>query len=217
MGAHRGRGRSGGKASRRREEPSGGLGWARGGLRRLLRGAEAPAAAVGGGGGGPASLGGDGWVGEHQRRPRKLATWSFGREGGWRRELRGDLRDGGGYGGRRCLFQVRGPAERGSCDQEGRRKGWGRLWVPKEDPRWSRARDRSRRGRSGRHGVVVAVRRPSSVSAPWIATRVEAEKLREKPGRSSWWHGEGAARGRRPRRPAQTGEGERGKERVERK
>jgi hypothetical protein len=129
-------------------------------------------------------LGGDGWVGEHQRRPRKLATGSFGREGGWRRELRGDLRDGGGYGGRRWLFQARGAAERGSHDQEGRRKGWGRLWAPKEDPRRSRTRDGSRRGRPGRHDVVVAVRRPSSVSAPWIATRGEAEKLREKPRRS---------------------------------
>ena len=61
-GAWGGRRRGGtwGKARERREEPRGGLGWARGGLRRLLRGAEAPAAAVGGGGGGPASLGGGG-------------------------------------------------------------------------------------------------------------------------------------------------------------
>jgi len=44
-------------------------------------------------------LGGGGWVGEHQRRPRKLATWSFGREGGWRRELRGSLGGGGANGG----------------------------------------------------------------------------------------------------------------------
>jgi len=72
-----------------------------------------------------------------------------------------------------------------------------------------------RRSRPGRHGVAVAVRRPSSASAPWIATRGD-EKLQEGPGRSGWWHGEGAARGHRPRRPAQTGEGERGKERVER-
>ena len=31
-------------------------------------------------------MGGGGWVGEHQRRPRKLATGSFGREEGWRRD-----------------------------------------------------------------------------------------------------------------------------------
>ena len=58
-GAWGGRRRGGtwGKARGRREEPSGGLGWARGGLRRLLRGTGA-AAAVGGGGGGPVARGG---------------------------------------------------------------------------------------------------------------------------------------------------------------
>ena len=52
-----------GKAKGRREEPIGGLGWARGGLRRLLRGTGAAAAAVGGGG--PVARGGVEQVGEH--------------------------------------------------------------------------------------------------------------------------------------------------------
>jgi len=50
----------------------------------------------------------------------------------------------------------------------------GRVWA-------SQARGRARCGRPGRHGVAVAVRRPSSTSAPWIATRGEAENLQEKP------------------------------------
>ena len=64
VGAHRGRGESGGKASRRREEPKGGLGWARDGWRRRLRGAGAPAAAFGSGGGGPVARGGVEQVGK---------------------------------------------------------------------------------------------------------------------------------------------------------
>ena len=67
-GAWGGRRRGGtwGKARGRREEPSGGLGWARGGLRRLLRGTGAATAAVGGGGGGPVARGGIEQVGEHR-------------------------------------------------------------------------------------------------------------------------------------------------------
>jgi len=38
-------------------------------------------------------------VGEHRWRSRKLATGSFGREGGWRRGLRGGLGGGGANGG----------------------------------------------------------------------------------------------------------------------
>ena len=83
----------------------------------------------------------------------------------------------------------------------------------------SQARARAGWGKGARHC--------SARSSPWhadgsprrackeMAPRGD-EKLQEGPGRSGWWHGEGAARGHRPRRPAQTGEGERGKERVER-
>ena len=100
MGAHRGRGESGGKASRRREEPKGGLGWARDGWRRRLRGAGAPAAAFGGGGGGPVARGGGERVGEHQQMSRKLFAGFVGREEGWRRELHGRPASGGANGGR---------------------------------------------------------------------------------------------------------------------
>ena len=63
-GAHRGRGENGGKDSRRREEPKGGLGWARDGRERLLRGEQRPAAAFGSGGGGPVARGGVEQVGK---------------------------------------------------------------------------------------------------------------------------------------------------------
>src|SRR6185312_11143788 len=102
VGAHRGRGESGGKASRRREEPKGGLGWARGGREGLLRGEQRPAAAFGGGGGGAAGLGGDEWVREHQWGSVVLAAGSVWCEDGWRRGLRGDLEGGGGHGGGGC-------------------------------------------------------------------------------------------------------------------
>ena len=86
----------------------------------------------------------------------------------------------------------------------------------------SRRETGARRGRSGRHGVAVAPRRPSSASAPWIATHGEAEKLRSgtraglgepgvgrRPGRA------GGAWPATSGRPGRTGEGER-IERVER-
>ena len=64
MGAHRGRGENGGKGSRRREEPKGGLGWSRDGREGLLRGEQRPAAAFGSGGGGPVARGGVEQVGK---------------------------------------------------------------------------------------------------------------------------------------------------------
>jgi len=60
-----------------------------------MAGAAAPRRAAAGGGGGGPVVGSDGErVGEHRWRSRKLATGSFGCEGGWRRGLRGGL--GGG-------------------------------------------------------------------------------------------------------------------------
>ena len=123
MGAHRGRGESGGKASRRREEPKGGLGWTRDGWRRRLRGAGAPAAAFGGGGGGPVVRGGGERVGEHRWRPRKLAAGVVGHEGGRRRGLRGELGGGGGHGGGGGRSRQQRLAERGARAQEGKRDG----------------------------------------------------------------------------------------------
>jgi len=76
----------------------------------LLRGAVAPTAAVGGGCGGLAALDGGKRVGEHRWRPRKLATGSFGREEGWKRELRGRPTSGdanGGHGKRRSRERER--------------------------------------------------------------------------------------------------------------
>ena len=99
MGAHRGRGESGGKASRRREEPKGGLGWSRDGREGLLRGEQRPAAAFGGGGGGAAGLGGDEWVREHRWGSVVLAAGSVWCEDGWRSELHSELGGGGGHGG----------------------------------------------------------------------------------------------------------------------
>jgi len=76
-----------------------------------------------GSGGGPASLGGGGWVGEHQRRPRKLATGSFGREEERKRELRGSLRGGGTHGGGGGRSRATGATELGALAQERRREG----------------------------------------------------------------------------------------------
>ena len=123
MGAHRGRGESGGKASRRREEPKGGLGWARDGWRRRLRGAGAPAAAFGGGGGGAAGLGAGEWVREHQRRIGELATGSFEREEGRKRGLRGRPASGGANGGRRWPFPAKGAHGARLSGLEWRREG----------------------------------------------------------------------------------------------
>jgi len=122
VGAHRGRGESGGKASRRREEPKGGLGWARDGWRRRLRGAGAPAAAFGGGGGGPVVRGGGERVGEHRWRPRELAAGVVGHEGGRRRGLRGSLGRGGANGGGVGRFRAEGQTGRGARAQGGRRE-----------------------------------------------------------------------------------------------
>ena len=100
MEAHRRRGRSGGKAPRRREGPVDGLGRGWGGRLGVSPGSRAPAAAVGGGGG-AAGLGGGERVGEHQRMSRKLFAGFVGREEGWRRELHGRPASGGANGGRR--------------------------------------------------------------------------------------------------------------------
>ena len=106
----------GGKASRRREEPKGRLGWTRDGWRRRLRGAGAPAAAFGGGGGGggPVVRGGGERVGEHRWRPRELAAGVVGHEGGRRSELRGELGGGGGHGGGGGRSRRKGRAGLGS-------------------------------------------------------------------------------------------------------
>ena len=102
------------------------------------RGAGAPAAAVGGGGGGPPGLDGGKRVGEHRWRPKKLATGSFGREEGWRRELRGRPTSGdanGGHGKRRSRERER--ERRGRLRQHGEGSGEERAGL---------------RARQGRHG-----------------------------------------------------------------
>ena len=83
-----------------------------------------------------------------------------------------------------------------------------------------RSKGREESQARARAGWGIGARHCSARSSPWhadgsprrackeMAPRGD-EKLQEGPGRSGWWHGEGAARGRRPRRPAQTGEGER--------
>jgi hypothetical protein len=69
------------------------------------------------------------------------------------------------------------------------------MWSSREGSRRVKARGRARHGRSGRHGVAMAPRQPFLASAPWIATRGEAEKLRRgtgaeragaRRGRGSW-------------------------------
>ena len=123
MGAHRGRGESGGKASRRREEPKGGLGWARDGREGLLRGEQRPAAAFGGSGGGPMARGGVEQVGKYQWRARKVAAGVVGHEEGRRSELRGSLGGGGANGGGGGRFRAEGQMGRGARAQGGRREG----------------------------------------------------------------------------------------------
>ena len=62
-------------------------------------------------------------VREHQRRPRKLATGSFGREENRRGELRGELGGGGGHGGGGGRSRQQRLAGRGARAQEGKRDG----------------------------------------------------------------------------------------------
>ena len=104
----------------------------------LLRGAVAPTASVGGGCGGLAALDDGKRVGEHRWRPRKLATGSFGREEGWKRELRGRPASGdanGGHGKRRSRERER--ERRGRLRQHGEGSGEERAGL---------------RARQGRHG-----------------------------------------------------------------
>ena len=88
-----------GKAGGDRGLPLEGLGARDGGLQWWLHGEGADSGGLDRGGGGPAALDGGKRVGEHRWRPRKLATGSFGREEGRRRELRGRSASGGANGG----------------------------------------------------------------------------------------------------------------------
>ena len=84
--------------------------WTKGDRRWELRGSRATAAMGCRGGSGLVALGGGKWFGEHRWRPRKLATGSFGREEGWKRELRGRPASGdanGGHGKRRSRERER--------------------------------------------------------------------------------------------------------------
>ena len=67
-------------------------------------------------------MGGGGWVGEHQRRPRKLATGSFGRARKGEEGFRGGLGGGGGHGGGGGRSRATGATELGALAQEGRRE-----------------------------------------------------------------------------------------------
>jgi len=165
----------------------------------LLRGAVAPTVAVGGGCGGLAALDGGKRAGEHRWRPRKLATGSFGREEGWRRELRGEqtttavMAGGGRPLGQEARLGALLGARRGrgrrKCEHPTRGEGSGRF----------QGETRVRRSRTGRHGVAVAVRRHSSACAHGNG---DAWRSREATGEAGTGRGEGAARGRRPRRRA---------------
>ena len=110
-----------GKARGDRGLPLEGLGARDGGLQWWLHGEGADSGGLDRGGGGPAALDGGKRVGEHRWRPRKLATGSFGREEGWRRELRGEqtttavMAGGGrplGQGARALLGARRGRGRR---------------------------------------------------------------------------------------------------------
>ena len=109
-----------GKARGDRGLPLEGLGARDGGLQWWLHGEGADSGGLDRGGGGPAALDGGKRVGEHRWRPKKLATGSFGREEGWRRELRGEqtttavMAGGGrplGQGARLGLFWAQGGEE----------------------------------------------------------------------------------------------------------
>jgi hypothetical protein len=52
----------------------------------------------------------------------------------------------------------------------------------REGSRQSRAREGARRSRPARHGVAMALRRPSSACAQGMAPHGEAERFGEKPG-----------------------------------
>jgi len=68
-------------------------------------------------------LGGGAWVGEYQRKVRKLTAGSNGREGDRRRELRGSRGGGGGHGGGGGRSRRKGGrAELGYRAQEVRRE-----------------------------------------------------------------------------------------------
>jgi len=162
-------------------------------------------------------MGDDERVGEHRRRAGELAAGSVGREEGRRRGLRGSLGAGGGCsranGHTARLSSLGGEKERVKTSLSSR-----------ERSRRSRAREGARRGRPARHGVAVALRRPSLACAQGTAPRGEAERMGgavwESPvasctnavsrGDAGAKSGDGAWLGRR-----RTGEGVR-KERVER-
>ena len=160
-----------------------------------------------------------GRVQEVQGGNAELAEGSVGREEERKRELRGSLGMGGANGRRRRLWTPR-RARLGAWSREGSRGGGRRPVCAAREGRRARLE-------CERAGEKNGARHWSARSSPWhadgsprrackeMAPRGD-EKLQEGPGRSGWWHGEGAARGHRPRRPAQIGEGERGKERVER-
>ena len=111
-----------GKARGDRGLPLEGLGARDGGLQWWLHGEGADSGGLDRGGGGPAALDGGKRVGEHRWRPRKLATGSFGREEGWRRELRGEQTHDGGNGRRRSASGTGGSAWGSSGRKEGKRE-----------------------------------------------------------------------------------------------
>ena len=115
------RGPGGGKARGGRALPRGGFGWGWDGRSGRRRGEGRPAADWACGGGVPAGLGGGAWVGEYQRKVRKLTAGSNGREGGRRRELRGSLWGGGGRSRRK------GARGAGLSSLGGEKGGRGRL------------------------------------------------------------------------------------------
>ena len=162
VGAHRRRGRSGGKARGERALPRDGLGWGWDGRSGRLREEQRPAAVVCGGGGGPVVGGGDERVEEHQGEARKLVTGFAGREGGRKSELRGDLERGGANGGGGDSGRREGarPGAQSREERGGEVEGMlAKQWEGGEQDREWGAR------RLARHGSVVAARRRTSTCA----------------------------------------------------
>ena len=145
----------------------------------------------GGGGGGPVARGGGERVGEHQRSVRELAVGFFGREGGWRRGLRGSLGGGGANGGRRQLWTPCGARSGARSREERRIRTSGSSWNGLGGPGRERGRARSAgaiRRRRGTSTAVLGVR--ARDGAAWRCREASGKHQR----RGEGW---GAARGRR--------------------
>ena len=150
----------------------------------------------------PRNRGGGERVGEHQRSVRELAVGFFGREGGWRRGLRGSLMGGGANGGRRQLWTPCGTRSGARSWEERRIRTSGSSWNGLGGPGRDRGRARSAgaiRRRRGASTAVLGVR--ARDGAAWRGRAGWGGRF----GRTRWRGGGLAGRAVRGVRPTASG------------